>query len=61
MSLEQYAAEQLGFTVTVVNGSTWAAMTAADFAKYQVLIIGDPTCNVSRRRPRATVRPGRLS
>ena len=44
MSLEQYVAEQAGFTVTVVNGSTWSAMSAADFAKYQLLIIGDPTC-----------------
>jgi hypothetical protein len=43
-SLEQYEAEQDGFTVTVVDGATWDSMTASDFAKYQVLIIGDPTC-----------------
>lgn len=45
ISLEQYAAQQAGFTVTVVDGATWDAMSAADFAQYQVLIIGDPFCN----------------
>lgn len=43
-SLEQYEAEQDGFTVTLVDGTQWDAMSAADFAKYQVVIIGDPTC-----------------
>ena len=43
-SLEQYEAEQDGFTVTVVDGTTWDSMTAAQFAAYQVIIIGDPTC-----------------
>ena len=45
ISLEQYAAERAGFTVTVVSGATWSAMSAADFAKYQLLIIGDATCS----------------
>jgi Bacterial Ig domain len=44
ISLEQYAAQRLGYAVTVVTGDVWAAMTAADFAKYQLLIIGDPFC-----------------
>jgi hypothetical protein len=44
VSLEQFAAEKAGYTVTVVDGPTWTAMTAADFAKYQVLVIGDPNC-----------------
>ena len=43
-SIEQYMAEQDGFDVTVVDGTTWDSMTAADFAAYQVLIIGDPDC-----------------
>jgi len=43
-SLEQYEAEQDGFTVTSVTGAQWDAMTASQFAAYQVLIIGDPTC-----------------
>jgi hypothetical protein len=44
ISLEQYAAEQLGYTVTVVSGATWDSMTAAQFAQYQLLIVGDPFC-----------------
>lgn len=43
-SLEQYEAEQDGYTVTAVDGAQWDAMTAAQFKQYQVLIIGDPTC-----------------
>ena len=43
-SLEQLQAEALGYTVTVVTDTQWAAMTAADFAHYQVIIIGDPSC-----------------
>lgn len=43
-SIEQYAAEQDGYTVTLVDGAQWDAMSAADFAKYQVVVIGDPTC-----------------
>ncbi|WP_019874725.1 calcium-binding protein [Sporichthya polymorpha] len=44
ISLEQYAAERAGFTVTVVDGETWAGMSAAAFAKYQLLIVGDNEC-----------------
>ncbi|HVD03850.1 MAG TPA: hypothetical protein VNF75_06930 [Candidatus Dormibacteraeota bacterium] len=47
ISLEQYAAEQAGFTVTVVTGTQWDAMTAAQFAQYQVLIVGDPFCGTT--------------
>ena len=43
-SLEEQEAVADGFTVTVVSGATWDTMTAAQFAAYQVLIIGDPTC-----------------
>jgi hypothetical protein len=45
-STEQTLAESLGFTVTVATGAQWDAMTAAQFAKYQVLIVGDPTCGL---------------
>jgi hypothetical protein len=45
ISLEQYAAEQLGYTVTVVSGTQWDSMTAAQFAQYQLLIVGDPFCS----------------
>jgi hypothetical protein len=44
-SLEQYEAEQDGFTVTSVTGAQWDAMNATQFAQYQVIIIGDPTCD----------------
>lgn len=45
ISLEQYAAQRAGYTVTVVSGAAWTAMTKADFAKYQVLVVGDPECS----------------
>jgi uncharacterized membrane protein YgcG len=45
ISLEQFAAQQAGYTVTVVTGAQWDAMTAAQFAQYQLLIVGDPFCN----------------
>src|SRR3954462_12282170 len=43
-SVEAQEASALGFAVDVVSGGTWDAMSASDFAQYQVLIIGDPTC-----------------
>ena len=46
-SLEQYEAIQDGFSTTVVTGAQWDAMTASQFAQYQVLIIGDPDCDAS--------------
>ena len=45
ISLEEYAAAAAGFKVTVVSGAAWDAMKASDFAKYQVLIVGDPFCD----------------
>jgi hypothetical protein len=45
ISLEQFAAENKGFAVTVVSGAEWEAMTAAQFAAYQVLIVGDHKCS----------------
>jgi hypothetical protein len=44
ISLEQWAAENAGYTVTVRSGAEWEAMTAEEFAQYQVLIVGDPLC-----------------
>ena len=44
VSLEQYAAEKAGYTVTVVSGSQWEAMSAAESRQYQILIVGDPKC-----------------
>ena len=45
VSLEQWAAENAGFTVTVRSGEEWEKMSAAEFAQYQVLVIGDPKCS----------------
>jgi hypothetical protein len=44
-SIEQYEAEKDGFVVTSVTGTVWDKMTAAQFRQYQVIIIGDPTCD----------------
>ena len=44
-SVEAAQAALDGFTVTVVSGATWDTMTAAQFAAFQVLIIGDPDCS----------------
>jgi hypothetical protein len=44
ISLEQYAAEKAGYTVTLRSGTEWEAMSQAEYASYQVLIVGDPTC-----------------
>jgi hypothetical protein len=44
ISLEQWAAENAGYTVTVRSGAEWESMTAEEFAQYQVLIVGDPLC-----------------
>jgi hypothetical protein len=46
ISLEQFAAQHLGYTVTVVTGAQWDAMSQADFAQYQLLINGDPDCGI---------------
>ena len=43
---EQIQAEADGFTVTVVTGAAWAAMTTAQFRAYDVLVIGDPDCSI---------------
>lgn len=43
-SLEEQQAKLDGFDVTIASDAQWDAMTAAQFAAYQVLIIGDPTC-----------------
>lgn len=43
-SIEQQEAEAQGFAVQVVTGSEWGAMTQAQFAQYQVLVVGDRFC-----------------
>lgn len=43
-SLEAVTAAAQGFTVDVVDAATWGAMSAADFASYRAIILGDPQC-----------------
>ena len=43
-SLEAMAATAAGHTVVVVSDTTWLAMSAADFASYRALVLGDATC-----------------
>ncbi|MGZ6952267.1 MAG: InlB B-repeat-containing protein [Acidimicrobiia bacterium] len=43
-SQEEAIATSLGLTVTLVDDATWASMTQAQFASYDVLIVGDPSC-----------------
>lgn len=46
-SLEATNAIGNGFTVDLKTDAQWVAMTAADFAAYDLVIVGDPTCNVT--------------
>jgi hypothetical protein len=43
-SLEAQEAIAKGFQVDVVNATQWDALTQAQFASYQALVLGDPTC-----------------
>jgi hypothetical protein len=44
-SIEATEATSLGFTVTVATDPQWLGMTAAQFADYQLIIVGDATCS----------------
>jgi hypothetical protein len=43
-SVEESDLESQGWTVTVADDATWDAMTAPQFAAYQLLVFGDPAC-----------------
>jgi len=43
-SVEAQEAAADGFGVDVVDATTWSSMTADQFAAYQAIILGDPTC-----------------
>jgi hypothetical protein len=45
-SPEAQAAAAAGKGVDVVDDATWATMTTAQFAAYDALVLGDPTCGV---------------
>ena len=44
-SFEQTALEAQGFVVTVIDDATWQSEPQSYFAKFQLLVIGDATCN----------------
>lgn len=44
-SREAVFANGAGYDVEVVDGSTWSSKTAAEFATYRALILGDATCS----------------
>jgi len=44
-SVEQTSLQNQGWTVTVANNATWSAMSRSQFAVYQLLVFGDPTCS----------------
>jgi hypothetical protein len=43
-SREAQEATAQGFAVDVVSPATWSSMTAAQFASYRAIVLGDPTC-----------------
>lgn len=45
-SAEAQAALAVGKIPVVVSAATWDSMTAAQFADYDALILGDPTCSI---------------
>ncbi len=42
--LEQTILQSEGYGVNIVSAAQWDAMTTAQFAAYQLLVIGDPQC-----------------
>jgi len=43
-SPEAQAAENQGFTVTIVDAAAWGAMQTTGFSSYDLIILGDPNC-----------------
>lgn len=43
-SIEAAQAQAQGMAVEIVDGATWASMSASQFSDYRALIFGDPTC-----------------
>lgn len=44
-SVEENAATTLGLGADVVSAATWSTMTTAQFAAYDAIVLGDPTCS----------------
>jgi len=41
---EQTLAEAAGYSVTVANAATWSSFSTADFARFNAIVFGDPSC-----------------
>jgi hypothetical protein len=41
---EQTLAAAAGHTVAVADATTWSGMTTAQFAAFDAIVFGDPTC-----------------
>jgi hypothetical protein len=50
-SLEATDLTTAGWTITDVSASTWDSMSQAQFASYQLLVLGDPTCSSESPTP----------
>lgn len=46
-SMEAQQVRAMGLNPVVVNGTTWDAMSTADFAGYKAIVLGDPYCSGS--------------
>ena len=44
-SIEAQEAASQGYGVDIVDAATWSSMTAAQFAAYRAIVLGDPTCS----------------
>jgi hypothetical protein len=44
-SIEADEVSAQGLTPVVVDDATWTAMSAADFASFRAIVLGDPTCS----------------
>jgi chitodextrinase len=44
---EATLASSLGYTVTIASDAAWQSMTTAQFASYNAIVIGDPTCGTA--------------
>jgi hypothetical protein len=59
-SLEATQARALGYTVEVASASAWTAKSAAHFASYRAIVLGDPQCLVDNPGPLAVAEGNRI-
>ncbi len=53
---EATLAAAAGYDVTVADSSTWLSMTSFEFAQYNAIVFGDPSCTYTDTSPWATAR-----